>query len=387
MQSAPAIDLSAIPAAQRAAVMALNPRAFDFNYDVAQQAVAPAAMLQALQAIANDPDNAVMTTLKNAEHATVLLGNVAVQHPDFAALRGLAFTIAEQTGATFGYLAESANSVGAWVAGVVPHRLSAGRELKQAGVPVGEFLSENTRTFVLLNTELADFANPQQAMKALSAAENVIVIAPFADDTTRKYATVLLPSSTFAETSGTFINAAGQWQSFKGATVPPGEARPTWKVLRVLGNTAGVPEFDWVATEEIVAELHLELDGVEVCNNTYVASSSSSPDKGRLGGVSSADFQRIGDVNMYRVDPLVRRAKALQAMIPAAAVQLNPQDAANMGVAAGDTLKVSQGAVTITLPAQLDAGIPAGCAGLQSGIEVSNVLGAAFGALQIAKAG
>jgi NADH-quinone oxidoreductase subunit G len=327
-----------------------------------------------------------MATLKQAEHATVLLGNVAVQHPDFAALRGLAFTIAEQTGATFGYLAESANSVGAWVAGVVPHRLSAGRELKQAGVPVGEFLSENTRTFVLLNTELADFANPQQAMKALSAAENVIVIAPFADDTTRKYATVLLPGSTFAETSGTFINAAGQWQSFKGATVPPGEARPTWKVLRVLGNTAGVPEFDWVATEEIVAELHLELDGVEVCNNRY-AGTVARDAKSCVSTTADGAFQRIGDVEMYRVDPLVRRAKALQAMIPPAAVQLNPQDAANMGVAAGDTLKVSQGAVTITLPAQLNAGIPAGCAGLQSGIEISNVLGAAFGALQIAKAG
>ena len=253
-------------------------------------------------------------------------------------------------------------------------------------MPVGEFLSENTRTFVLLNTELADFANPQQAMKALSAAENVIVIAPFADDTTRKYATVLLPGSTFAETSGTFINAAGQWQSFKGATVPPGEARPTWKVLRVLGNTAGVPEFDWVATEEIVAELHLELDGVEVCNNRY-AGTVGRDAKSCVSTTADGGFQRIGDVEMYRVDPLVRRAKALQAMIPPAAVQLNPQDAANMGVAAGDTLKVSQGAVTITLPAQLDAGIPAGCAGLQSGIEISNVLGAAFGTLQIAKAG
>ncbi len=369
-----------------AAVMALNPRAFDFNYDVAQQAVAPAEMLQALQAIANDPDNGVMATLKNAEHATVLLGNVAVQHPDFAALRGLAYAIAEQTGASFGYLAESANSVGAWVAGVVPHRLSAGRELKQAGVPVGEFLSENTRTFVLLNTELADFANPQQAMKALSAAENVVVIAPFADETTRRYATVLLPGSTFAETSGTFINAAGQWQSFKGATVPPGEARPTWKVLRVLGNAAGVPEFDWMATEEIVAELHLELDGVVACNNHY-AGTVGRDTKSCVSTVAEGVFQRIGDVEMYRVDPLVRRAQALQATIPPAAVQLNPQDAANMDVVAGDTLKVSQGAVTITLPAQLDAGIPVGCAGLQSGIDISNVLGAAFGTLQIVKAG
>ena len=90
---------------------------------------------------------------------------------------------------------------------------------------------------------------------------------------------------------------------------------------------------------------------------------------------------------MYRVDPLVRRAKALQAMMPTAAVHLNPQDAASMGIAAGDAVKVSQGAAAVTLPAQLDEGIPVGCAGVQSGLEVSNVLGAAFGSLQIAKAG
>ncbi|MBO0613598.1 NADH-quinone oxidoreductase subunit NuoG [Thiothrix fructosivorans] len=366
-----------------AQVMALNPRAFTFNYTVTQQAVAPVEMLQALQAIVNDPDNGVMATLKQAEHATVLLGNVANQHPDFAALRALAYRIAQQTGATFGYLVESANSVGAWVAGVVPHRLSAGRELKQPGVPVGEFLNENTRTFVLLNTELADFGNPQQAVQALTAAQNVIVIAPFADETTRQYATVLLPGSTFAETSGTFCNVAGQWQSFKGTTEPPGEARPTWKVLRVLGNSVGVPEFDWVATEEIVAELHLELDGVETCSNAY-----SAEGKDVLHKPFSADgFQRIGDVEMYRVDPLVRRAKALQAMMPTAEVHLNPQDAASMGIAAGDAVKVSQGAAAVTLPAQLDEGIPVGCVGVQSGLEVSNVLGAAFGSLQIAKAG
>jgi NADH-quinone oxidoreductase subunit G len=175
-------------------------------------------MAQALAAIASDANHPTMQALQDADNAVVLLGNVANQHPDFAALRSLASEIAKQTGAKFGYLAESANSIGAWIAGVVPHRLSAGRELKQAGAAVGEFLNENTRTFVLLNTELGDFANPQQAMQALSTADNVVVIAPFADDTTRKYATVLLPASTFAETSGTFVNTAGHWQHFKGAT-------------------------------------------------------------------------------------------------------------------------------------------------------------------------
>ena len=369
-----------------AQVMALNPRAFDFNYNVDQQAVAPADMLQALSAIASDASHPTIQALKDAENAVVLLGNVANQHPDFAALRALASEIAKQTGAKFGYLAESANSVGAWIAGVVPHRLSAGRELKQAGVPVAEVLHDNTRTFVLLNAELGDFANPQQAMQAFSAADNVIVIAPFADDTTRKYATVLLPGTTFAETSGTFVNAVGHWQHFKGATEPLGDARPTWKILRVLGNNTGVPEFDWVTSEEIAAELKLELHGAEVCNNTYNGS-SSSPDKGRSGEVSSDGFQRIGDVEMYRADPLVRRAKALQAMVPEAAVSLNPADADKLGVTAGDSVKVTQNGVSITLPAQVDAGIPAGCAGLQSGIEVSSVLGAAFGSIQIVKAG
>ncbi len=369
-------------ALQGAQVMALNPRAFDFNYDIEQQAVAPADMLQTLSAISGDTDHPVMKALKDAENAVVLLGNEANQHPDFASLRALASEIARQTGAKFGYLAESANSVGAWVTGVVPHRLSAGRELKQPGAPVSKLLNDNIRTFVLLNAELGDFANPQQAMQAFSAADNVIVITPFADDTARKYATVLLPGTTFAETSGTFINVAGHWQHFKGVTEPLGDARPTWKILRVLGNNTGVPEFDWVTTEEVAAELKLELHGAEVCNNTYSGAVGQSTMK-----VDEGAFQRIGDVEMYRMDSLVRRAQALQAMMPEETVSLNPVDADKLGIASGDSVKVTQNGVSITLPAAVDAGIPAGCAGLQSGIEVSSVLGAAFGSIQITKTG
>ena len=53
---------------------------------------------------------------------------------------------------------------------------------------------------------------------------------------------VLLPVGTFAETSGTFVNVEGRWQSLAGAARPPGEARPAWKVLRVLGNLLDLPD-------------------------------------------------------------------------------------------------------------------------------------------------
>lgn len=390
-----------------AKVMAVNPRAFDFNYAVAQQAVAPAAMVDALARVAkaslelssaampehlaellhsvdaDDAAKALAQQLQDADKAAVLVGNVAVQHPDFSVLRALASVIAGETGAKLGYLAENANTVGAWLAGVVPHRLSAGRELKQPGLPVGQMLGGDTRTFVLMNAEVDDFDSPHQAMKALSAADNVIAITPFVDDTVRTYATVLLPGSTFAETGGTFCNAEGRWQSFKGATEPPGEARPTWKILRVLGNTAGVSDFDWVAVEEVASELRLELDGVDVCDNAYVIGGQPKP----VLTAPAEGFQRIGDVEMYRADALVRRATALQDMMPAAAVRLNLQDADGLGVTAGDAVSVVQGGVAVTLPVEIDEGIPAGCAGLQSGLDASSVLGVAFGAIQITKAG
>lgn len=367
-----------------AKIFALNPRAYAFNYPIEQQAVAPSAMVQALADMAADANHPALQALQQAEHAVVLLGNIAAQHPDFAALQALAQQIAQQTGATLGYLTEGANSVGAWLAGVVPHRLSAGRELKQPGVAANECLSGNIRTFVLLNAETADCANPQQAMQAFSAADQVIVISAFADDTVRKYATVLLPGSTFAETAGTFINAAGQWQTFKGATEPPAEARPTWKILRVLGNQLGIREFDWVTTEEIIGELKLELASVQPSPQPHSQPLTALSLKGRGG---EGIFQRIGEVAMYRADPLVRRAKSLQATLAAAAVSLHPADAATLGVGAGDKVKVTQGSVTLTLPAILDAGIPQGCAGLPAGIEVASVLGDAFGFVQLSKAG
>ena len=85
---------------------------------------------------------------------------------------------------------------------------------------------------------------------------------PYADDTLKSVAHVLLPISTFVETSGTYVNLEGLWQSFAGAAKPLGEARPGWKVLRVLGNLAGVANFDYQSSEEVRDELRALCGGV-----------------------------------------------------------------------------------------------------------------------------
>jgi NADH-quinone oxidoreductase subunit G len=51
------------------------------------------------------------------------------------------------------------------------------------------------------------------------------------------------------------VNAAGEWQGFKAAVPPPGEARPAWKILRVLGNHFDLEGFEYVAVEEVATEV------------------------------------------------------------------------------------------------------------------------------------
>lgn len=385
-----------------AKVLALNPRRFDFNYELAQIVAAPLAMVNELavlvKAALEAADQAIpelvaellanqevteltraQVALLAAEKSIILLGPMAVQHPAFASLRTLATLLAQTTGAKLGYLPE-ANSMAAQLTGVLPHRRMAGERVANEGLTASSALTDkNINTLVLMNAELDDFASPQQALKAFRAAKHVIVLAAFADTQALEYATVLLPTSTFAETAGSFINAEGLWQSFKGVVTPPGEARPLWKVLRVLGNTLNLPDFDYLDTSEIVSELKLDLQAVKLTPLGQLPTRLTPPKP------VANTMQRIGEVSMYRTDALVRRAKALQMISGSPAVRMNPRDMDRLSISAKDLVRLGQGDSYVQLPAEADEGIPIGCVGVQSGTEAARALGSAFGSIMVDK--
>ena len=66
----------------------------------------------------------------------------------------------------------------------------------------------------------------------------VVTLSPFKANL--EFSDVLLPIAPFTETSGSFVNAEGRLQSFHAVVKPAGEARPAWKVLRVLANMLGI---------------------------------------------------------------------------------------------------------------------------------------------------
>ncbi len=255
---------------------------------------------------ASAADKRIAASLKEADDAIVLLGTLAGRHSAYTAVRALSAAVAELTGARFGGLTEGPNTAGAHLAGVLPHRTQGGENRESTGLGVADILTTPMDAVVLVNVEPdADVRVSEDAVAELSAQKNVIALTPFVSDLLLESADVLLPTGTFAETSGTYVNVEGEWQSFGGVANPVGEARPTWKVLRVLGNLVEAPGFDYVTSEDVRDEFVAQLGEVRTSNDYEGSSRIAKPN-----GEDSPQDEI--DVPLYSVDSVVRRARALQ---------------------------------------------------------------------------
>jgi len=248
----------------------------------------------------------IAASLQKADNALLILGNIAGRHRAMSAVRALAAAIAAATGATFGSVSEGPNSAGASLAGVLPHRGLGGVPRAEPGLHAGDMPAAALDVLVLVNVEPdADIVATDDAVAEIRAQNFTVALTPFASRSLLDAADLLLPIGTFAESSGTFVNAAGTWQSFPGIANPIGEARPAWKVLRVIGNLLDAPGFEYVSSGEVLAELHEQLGG-EQPGGSYTLDGAIA----RPNGAEAPDADV--DIPIYSIDPVVRRAHALQ---------------------------------------------------------------------------
>lgn len=333
------------------------------------------ALPDALAGVTASPAaQAVAQSLANGERRAVLLGNVAVRHPQFAKLHAVAQWIADNTGATFGFLTEAANTVGAHVVGALPG---------EGGLNAREAFAQPRKGYVLLNVEPEfDTADPAQALAALNQAEMVVVMSPFKHGL--DYADVLLPVAPFTETAGTFVNAEGTVQSFNGVVRPLGDTRPTWKVLRVLGSLLGLPNFEYETAEEVrVAALGDAGVAGRLSNQTSVAPARAT------ANAANGGFERLADVPIYHADALVRRAGALHLTAAAKAANVAALPAAlfdKLGLKEGDAVRVRQGERAVQLPAVRDANLAETVVRVSAATPAGAALGSLSGELVVEKA-
>jgi len=332
-----------------------------------------AALPPALNGLEPDAQaRAIAQSLLEGEKRVVLLGNLAEQHPAASQLHALAQALCELTGATLGFTREAANSVGADLAGARPG---------SGGLDAQAMLAEPRNGYLMLHAEAEfDCADPVAARAALDKAEFVVVASPFKHG--MAYADVLLPIAPFTETSGTFVSCEGRVQSFRGVVKPRGDARPGWKVLRVLGTMLGLSGFDADSSEAIRdSVLPPGTDVASRLDNRNRVSIDPLPPA--AGGV-----ERVADVPIYFADPLVRRAESLQqtraARPPKARVHRTLLD--SLGLAEGGQIRIRQGRGEAVVAAIVDQEVPPGVIRLSAAHASTCGLPAWSGAVSVERA-
>lgn len=382
-----------------AAIYAVNPVDYDYHFELVDESILspqdiPMYLASLILALVQDgdalpaevqklviglqPDEKMQTLAAalKASKAAIITGALCENHPDAALLRTLIALISRYSGARVLRLTAGANSAGAWLAGMLPHRHVAGAKVTTPGLDIQAALAAKLKGYLLLSVEPGfDIANPYHARQAMLAAEFVVVLSAFQNDSIQDYADVILPIAPYAETSGTYVNLDQTWQTVKGALAPHGESRPAWKVLRVLANLMDCKGFEYNASEDILQEVS-EFAGRAPLHTEALFYPDSLP-------ASKDALVRVGEWPLYRCDAIVRHATALQicAAADVAAIYIHPETAAKLQL--GDTATISQGDIEITLPLNRDTRMAQEIVWVMNALPETADLGHAFAAINI----
>lgn len=312
----------------------------------------------------------IADSLASGERVAVLLGNMAVNSDQASVIAANASAIAQASGGKLGFLTAGGNTVGGYLANAVPGK---------GGLTAEQMLAQSLRAYLVLNVEPAlDSDLGERAVETLKSATFSVALTSYRS-AAEAWADVMLPVSPFTETSGTFVNAEGRVQSFKGAAAPLGDTRPGWKVLRVLGNLFQLDGFDDETSESVRDSVMAA--GVEsrLSNQIKLAPSVVA---------AASGLERVADVPIYRSDALVRRSAPLQETPASAAPRARMAAAtlAQLGLADGDLVRVRSSQGEATLPAQLDDTVAPSSVRVATAFPETAALGSAFGQLTVERA-
>jgi NADH-quinone oxidoreductase subunit G len=304
-----------------AQVAFLNPRRFELMFPVAGYVTAETDLVGELTALVHaaagaagrpvpagvgtatvsDAHRTLIGALSHGARHAVILGTLAQRHPAYSQLKALSLALADLCGASLGCITEGANAAGAYLAGAVPHRNPGGAPIAAAGLTARQMLDAPLKAYVLfggIDPAIDLGVDPS----ALASAELVVAVTTHLPESLRGIVHVVLPIGSFAETSGTYVNAEGRWQSWAGAAKLPGESRPGWKVLRVLANLLGLHGVDYDSSDEI-------RDALKLLCGTRIEAASATPAAMPNGQSPTGSWV---DIPPYQGDVLVRGSEALQ---------------------------------------------------------------------------
>jgi len=371
----------------QAAIYALFPRRYNYHFDCAETAlVNPEQMLQQLLAIAkalgesldhrvlqavvakavenastDDFASNAVKALRDSENALIIVGKMAMSHPQADWIRALAQAISQAVDGRCNLIADGGNSNGARYYGAQPGK---------GGRDVSQMLAAPAKGWLLWDVNPAlDFDNPI-ATKAALASAKVVAVSSFNSDAILANADVILPLAATAESEGSLLSFDGQLQHVTAASNAPGMSKPGWKILHRLGSQLGLDGFDFS-----------NLNSLEMPDECASGRADTA-----FEDINKAEgLQRLGEVGIYSVNAECRQSEALQATSLAgkAVINMNPADVSRLNLSSGATVTASQGGVSVNLELLADDSIAIGGALLPAALAETTELGSAWAVIEV----
>ncbi|OLZ74754.1 reductase [Streptomyces sp. IMTB 2501] len=261
--------------------------------------------------------------------------------------------------------------------------------------------------WIICTNPVASVANRKTVIEGLEAAEFVVTQDVFAETETNAYADVVLPGALWTETEGVLVNSERNLTLARPAADPPGEATADWRIIAAVAREMGYEKgFAYDSAEEIFEEIKRawnpatgwDLRGVsyERLRSTPVqwpAATADGSDRNPVryvGEDGSPTFPTPSGRAVFYARPhipaaempdddypyvlntgrlqhqwhtLTKTAKVakLNKLNPGPFVEVHPQDAAELGLAEGDSVEVASRRGRAVLPAVVTDRVRPGC--------------------------
>jgi len=300
-----------------------------------------------------------------SDTCVMVIGQSAIAHRNYGMIEALADAVSNVSGCALCIL-PPANSVACSAAGCLPYRIAAdGADQPHAhGLDARRMMLAPRLGYMLYDVEpCLDMADGATAKWALQQAQFVVSFQAFAD--IPDYVDIALPIAPFTENSGTFINCEGTVQQANAAVEPFGQARPGWKVLRVLGNFLQLAGFDQISIDQVREQAFAGKSSAGARASEGDGASCSEP-----ASVEPDCLELMCDHSIYAIDSVVRRAPALQQTADAlrAEAHINPADIQRLGLSDGDSITMSGEFFNSNTRAIADPRVAIGCLYMPGGV-------------------
>ena len=252
---------------------------------------------------------------------------------------------------------------------------------------IGAALTGSVKGMYMLgeNPFLSD-PNINKVRKGLSNLEFLVVQDIFLTETA-EFADVVLPASSYMEKLGTFTNTDRRVQLGRPVLEPPGEARGDFELIQEIANRVGL-SMDYASPQDAFDELVSlgdSLTGLTYDNLGASGKLYPNPDPANSDGVAVLFDDRFPtddgraqlvaaewlpakelpdeeypfvlntgrQLEHWHTGSMTRRSYALDTIAPEAHVWISPADAAELGVADGDFVRVESRRGFVELSAKL----------------------------------